>query len=1157
MKNHEVYLRDPRTWSLANNGVARVNEPGTAAELRVLRSELETFVCEGEYARGMARILERYLDNLARNEQPGVWVSGFYGSGKSHFVKMLRALWSDVRFDDGATARGLVPNLPVDVADPLKRLNTEAKRLGTRLHAASGALTASVGGSVRRAVVAVAFGSLGFDGDFAIGSFELWLREQGILNSVRDAVRAKGLAWEDERAHFYVSPAIAGAVMAARPQLANSPADLHTLFAAQFANPADISTETMVQVVRRALRGDSDQIPLTLFVLDEVQQFIGELPTRATDVQEVAEALQKQFDGRVVLVGTGQSAMGGTPMLQRIQARFTLPIPLGDQDVEKVIRKVVLQKSAAAIGALQTALDAETHEISRHLPNATLRHRDDDREALVPDYPILPARRRFWEQSLRAIDGVGTSAQLRNQLSLSLEAARATADLPVGHVIGAEFVVDNQEVNLLNVGVMPKSVHEKLQAWRAGGAGTRLKVRLGTLVFLIARLDRSKGSDCGVRATPADLTDLLVTDLHAGARALRADVEATLAAMEGTGDLMLVDGEYRWQTREGGVWRQRFTERCNQLLGDVTKYQLARADLLKSATAAALKKLSLTQGVSTLKRDWEIVTSDGAPKADGTTLPLWLRDEATTTEAEVRRQMLALGNDSPVVAIVLPRHREAELRTALVERDAAASVLASPPSTAGGDAAERVEAQKAMTSRQVQAAARVDALVRDVLEHAKVLLGGGGELTPTVGVDDPFLAMVRAASQQSLDRLFPYFPDGDHASWEKVVTRVRKNNDVEALKAVDHAGDPLKHKVVVALLKYLGAAKTGREFRTAFMAAPYGWSQEAVDGALYTLLALGQLRAMDNNVPMALAQVDVKKLGSVSLVPVKVVASAAQKGEVRKLLPELGVPNKMGEEIALIGEALHKLDALAKRAGAEAPAPPAPDTTLLQKLRGLVDQDLLVETAARADELRKAAVTWTKTAASIDARRPRWALLTALLAHAEGVGGLDAARTQVDAVRTQRLLLQDPDPVAPVLDAVTQALRTALTEVVARYRETHAAGMATLSADAAYVGLDPAAREALLDAHGLRAPAAVPTASAEEVLAALDRCTLAAWGTRVEALPTRFQAARLEAAKRLEPQAVPVSLPRRTLRSPAEVDAWVDEVRALLAAKVASGPVIV
>lgn len=98
MQNREIYVKDPDKNLLLNNGVATVTDDLTTEELRTLRYELETFVCEGEYARGLKHILETYLANLDRPEQPGVWVSGFFGSGKSHFVKMLRSLWTNFVF---------------------------------------------------------------------------------------------------------------------------------------------------------------------------------------------------------------------------------------------------------------------------------------------------------------------------------------------------------------------------------------------------------------------------------------------------------------------------------------------------------------------------------------------------------------------------------------------------------------------------------------------------------------------------------------------------------------------------------------------------------------------------------------------------------------------------------------------------------------------------------------------------------------------------------------------------------------------------------------------------------------------------------------------------------------------------------------------------
>ena len=87
MTNRELYFRDPTTLELLNNGVSKVSEIGTdESQIRTLRFELETFVCDGEYARGLERILRAYLDGLGREEQKAVWVSGFFGSGKSHLV---------------------------------------------------------------------------------------------------------------------------------------------------------------------------------------------------------------------------------------------------------------------------------------------------------------------------------------------------------------------------------------------------------------------------------------------------------------------------------------------------------------------------------------------------------------------------------------------------------------------------------------------------------------------------------------------------------------------------------------------------------------------------------------------------------------------------------------------------------------------------------------------------------------------------------------------------------------------------------------------------------------------------------------------------------------------------------------------------------------
>src|SRR5674476_281772 len=107
MQNREVFYEDPTKRDLPNLGVARVSRPETDQEWDTLHFELSHFVCEGEYERGLDRILSTFLSHLGQPKQPAAWVSGFYGSGKSHFLRVLENLWSDTKLPNGSSPRGL------------------------------------------------------------------------------------------------------------------------------------------------------------------------------------------------------------------------------------------------------------------------------------------------------------------------------------------------------------------------------------------------------------------------------------------------------------------------------------------------------------------------------------------------------------------------------------------------------------------------------------------------------------------------------------------------------------------------------------------------------------------------------------------------------------------------------------------------------------------------------------------------------------------------------------------------------------------------------------------------------------------------------------------------------------------------------------------
>lgn len=405
MLNREIYNKLPSENRLVNNGVAEVSEDHSEAAQSVLRYELETFVCDGQYEKGIEVVLDKFLLNLdSHNEQPGIWISGFYGSGKSHLAKMLRTLWTDYKFMDGASARSIA-KLPDTVAAHLKELSIQGKRHGG-LHAAAGKLGAGAGDKVRLALLGIIFKSKGLPEQFNQAQLVLWLKREGLFEPIEAQLQAVGRSLAQELPHMYVSNHLAKALLAVRPGMANSESEARQLLKAQFPQVQDVSNEQMVNAITEAL-SDGGNFPLTLVVLDEVQQYIGNDVEKAYMVQEVTESLCKHFTGKLLFIGTGQSALSGMPNLMRLMGRFPVPIMLSDVDVENVTRQIILAKKPSTRPLVEQSWRSNLGEISRHLRGTKLEHVTEDEQLMTDDYPILPVRRRFWERVLRTIDTTG------------------------------------------------------------------------------------------------------------------------------------------------------------------------------------------------------------------------------------------------------------------------------------------------------------------------------------------------------------------------------------------------------------------------------------------------------------------------------------------------------------------------------------------------------------------------------------------------------------------------------------------------------------------------------------------------------------------------------------------------------------------------------
>jgi hypothetical protein len=305
---------------------------------------------------------------------------------------MLRALWVDTVFNDGASARGIA-NLPQTIRDGLKELSTQAKRHGG-LHAASGTLGAGASGSVRLALLRILFKSAGLPEQYPVARFVMWLNNEGIYTHVRNEVEANGFDWAEELDNFHVAEGLYAALCKVKPAIFSPSVSAVEILPQLYPNVSDVSSDDMLKAIKQALTKEG-KFPLTLIVLDEVQQYIGEDSQRSIDVQEVVEACSKNIGGKLLFIGTGQTAVTGTSNLKKLEGRFTIRVELSDADVDAVIRQVILAKKPEAKAPIEQIMQTNLGEISRHLAVTTIGHRQTDIPFFAQDYPILPVRRRF------------------------------------------------------------------------------------------------------------------------------------------------------------------------------------------------------------------------------------------------------------------------------------------------------------------------------------------------------------------------------------------------------------------------------------------------------------------------------------------------------------------------------------------------------------------------------------------------------------------------------------------------------------------------------------------------------------------------------------------------------------------------------------------
>jgi len=1128
MKNRELFALDPVENKLLNNGVAEINTDKTDdSGQKIIKYELKTFVCEGEYEQGLHRILSTYIQNMDKPMQPAVWVSGFFGSGKSHMVKMLGYLWEDFEFPEGETAR-TIKQLPSLVNDQLVELTKFQKKNGRA--SIAGTLKDFPSEDIRYSFFQFFLKGLGLPPQFHHFKFIYWLKQEGIYGDLKNYVEGEGKDFTSEYRNMFVSPFISKGILSIRPDFAENEFKVKDYLRANFTKVDTISREDLLSTIKdEVIPMLFDQMPCILIVLDEVQQFIGSDGNKTIEVQNLAQDLSNNFDGRLLFVATGQNALSETPYLQPLNDRFKVKVFLSDKDVETVTRKTVLEKKASVVKELKSLMNSTSGEIARNMQNTAFAYQSKDEETLIADYPILPSTRKFWKKVLDVIDTAGTQGQLRSQLRIIDESVKEVAESKLGQLVPADFVYEQKESQLLQNSRLLNDTYNLIVNKKNGNDQERLQGRILSVAFLLDQLpvDLPGGSPKSNKDT---LADLLISDLTTSSDDFRKKVSAAIDKLVDEKLLMPIGQEFRLQTKAGQEWEQEYTAQVQKLIAQgEDKIQRERNERILSYYNVITRGIRLTQGVSKVPREINLHTGSQKPALDAK-INLWIRDGWMENQNLVLEEIRREGTNSPLSYAYVQKHRDEDLKNEIRKYLAAKQALEvkGVPSDAEGQLA-----RKSMQTRAGNAEDEIRALIDRIAGAADIYLAGGtlvNEGTPKTSIEKTL--------NQLMDRQFDEFNKADHTNWPQAL-RSALNKAPNPLEKVGHKTDVNEHPVASSILKFMAnGSHSGKDLRNNFLKSPFGWPQDAVDTVIIALVNGEFLSSSEDPLPQG-------KIGVATFKKETHTLTATEKISLRKMFTSVGIPCASGEEFKKSNIFLEKLKELGKQISGDSPLPEKISTQFIEEILFRDGNERLAAILADLKDLQDKFISWQSDAKTVEERIPLWEQLNDLVTFGEGDEFVQMTK-EVEAIDEDRLLLQNPDVVQPLLERVTDLLRKELNELKDEFNKEYDSRMTKLQENDFFLKLTPEQKNHILRNNQLLSKPEIKEYNSQALLNALNQVSLNAWQTKISALGSQFDNALSQAVIILEPKAKSYSVPRKTLSSQDEIDSFVKELKASL-----------
>ena len=519
------------------NGVIKVDEEVE----KVIEQEVGEYVITNELKKHFITFFNFYSDALnVPTADIGVWISGFFGSGKSHFLKMLSYIMENREINGVRTVERFREKFADDPAtfmtiDQATRPKTETILFNIGIQSS----ITKDDTAVQRVFAKVFYEHLGLYGrNLKVAQLEYFILKQGLYDEFKAAyLRRSGKTWEDDRQGF----AFKGKFIVPTLMEVLDMSEEHANAWFKDKAPVEFSIELLVSQIKEYVDSKPKDFHL-LFMADEVGQYVGTNVSLLLDLQGIIEKLGSECKGKVWVVCTGQSALDEiikvrSDEFSRIQDRFKTRLSLSSSSVDEVIQRRLLKKTPEAEALLVREYDqnaAVLRNLFAFTTNIVAIKRDYlGGQEFAANYPFIPyqfilLQRVFTEIRRHGNSGKNSSDSARPMLAGFQEAITMVSAQDTGSILERDehaIVPFHRFYDTVHRSLDPaiRNVIEKAIRDAEQGFGIKKEdVNVLKLLYLLRYIQEY------MPATLDNLTILMADDIRMDKLARKAEIQGSL-----------------------------------------------------------------------------------------------------------------------------------------------------------------------------------------------------------------------------------------------------------------------------------------------------------------------------------------------------------------------------------------------------------------------------------------------------------------------------------------------------------------------------------------------------------------------------------------------------------------------------------------------------